>query len=327
MPNVLAFAEVRDGSVGRPSREAMTLASRLAGELGGEAHAVVVGPEGTEAAAATLAGFGAERIFVGEGDDLALCPPGVAASAVVRVVEGGDYGAVIFAATAHGRDIAPRVGARLGRGVASEVIDCRVEDGELVVRRPMYAGKAIATLRLDRGPAVMTIRANVFAPAERTGAGEVARLDLDGAGARVRVVAVEQGDRDRLDVSEATIIVSGGRGMQGPENWPLLEGLVEALGDEAALGASRAVVDAGWRPHGEQVGQTGKTVSPNLYFAVGISGAIQHLAGMRTAKVVVAINRDADAPIFGVADYGVVGDAFEILPALTDAVRELRRGG
>lgn len=327
MPNVLAFAEVRDGAVGRPSHEAMTLACRLAGELGGEAHAVVVGPAGTEAAAATLAGFGAERIFVGEAEDLALCPPGVAASAVVRVVEGGDYGAVIFAATAQGRDIAPRVGARLGRGVASEVIDCRVEDGELVVRRPMYAGKAIATLRFGRGPAVMTIRANVFAPVERNGAGEVARLDLGGADARVRVVAVEQGDRDRLDVSEATIIVSGGRGMQGPENWPLLEGLVEALGDEAALGASRAVVDAGWRPHGEQVGQTGKTVSPNLYFAVGISGAIQHLAGMRTAKVVVAINRDADAPIFGVADYGVVGDAFEILPALTDAVRELRRGG
>ena len=127
-------------------------------------------------------------------------------------------------------------------------------------------------------------------------------------------------------MSEATTIVSGGRGMQGPEHWLLLEALVEALGDEAALGASRAVVDAGWRPHGEQVGQTGKTVSPNLYFAVGISGAIQHLAGMRTAKVIVAINRDADAPIFGVADYGLVGDVFEVLPALTQAVREARQG-
>ena len=143
---------------------------------------------------------------------------------------------------------------------------------------------------------------------------------------RVRVTALELGDRDQLDVSEAAIVVSGGRGMQAPEHWHLLEELVEALGDKAALGASRAVVDAGWRPHGEQVGQTGKTVSPDLYVAVGISGAIQHLAGMRTAKVIVAINRDADAPIFAVADYGLVGDVFEVLPALTEAVRELRQG-
>ena len=327
MSNVLAYAEVRDGVVGRPSLEAMTLARRLAGELGGEAHALAVGPEGTAAASAALADFGAEHIFVAEAADLALAQPDIAAAAVGRVVESGAYGAVIFAATAQGRDIAPRAGARLGRGVASEVIECEVAEGGIVVRRPMYAGKAIATLRFNEAPAVMTIRANVFAPAKRTASGEVSRLDVDGTAGRVRTVAVEQGDRDRLDVSEATIVVSGGRGMQGPENWPLLEALVEALGDEAALGASRAVVDAGWRPHGEQVGQTGKTVSPNLYFAVGISGAIQHLAGMRTAKVIVAINRDADAPIFGVADYGLVGDVFEVVPALTEAVGEVRRGG
>ena len=327
MPDVLSYAEIREGSANRASEEAVTLARRLAGELGGEAHAVAVGPEGTGAAAATLGGFGAERIFAGESEDLALCQPDIAAEAVVRVAEAGDYAAVIFAATAQGRDIAPRVGARLGCGVASEVIDCRLESGEMVVRRPMYAGKAIATLRFGRGPAVMTIRANVFAPVEQPAAGQISRLDLGGVEGRVRTVAVEQGDRDRLDVSEATIIVSGGRGMQGPENWPLLERLVDALGDEAALGASRAVVDAGWRPHGEQVGQTGKTVSPNLYFAIGISGAIQHLAGMRTAKVIVAVNRDADAPIFGVADYGLVGDVFEVLPALTEAVRDVRQGG
>ncbi|WP_419161376.1 electron transfer flavoprotein subunit alpha/FixB family protein [Candidatus Palauibacter sp.] len=326
MADVLAYAEIREGSAGRPSREAVTLGRRLADELGGEAHAVALGPTGTEEAAVRLGGFGADRIFVGESDALAMCQPDVAAEAVARVVEAGDYGAVIFAATAQGRDLAPRVGARLGRGVASEVIDCRLEGGEIVVRRPMYAGKAIATLRFGRSPAVMTIRANVFAPVEQAAAGDVSTLDLGGIESRVRTVAVEQGDRDRLDVSEATIVVSGGRGMQGPEHWPLLEGLVEALGEEAALGASRAVVDAGWRPHGEQVGQTGQTVSPNLYFAVGISGAIQHLAGMRTAKVIVAINRDADAPIFGVADYGLVGDVFEVLPALTEAVREARQG-
>ena len=145
--------------------------------------------------------------------------------------------------------------------------------------------------------------------------------------ARVTTTAVEIGDRNKLDVGEASIVVSGGRGMQGPENWHILEELVEALGDEAALGASRAVVDAGWRDHGEQVGQTGKTVSPNLYFAVGVSGAIQHLAGIRTAKVIVAINRDADAPIFGVSDFGIVGDLFEVVPVLTEAIRQVRGSG
>jgi len=326
MPGALAYAEIREGAVSRASREAVGLARRIAADAGGETHVVALGPPGTSAAAAQLAGFGADRTWVAESETLALCQPDIAAAAIARLVEAGDYDAVIFPATAQGRDIAPRVGARLGRSVASEVIECRREDGAIVVRRPMYAGKAIATLRFTPGPAVMTIRANVFAPAGEGAAGQIASLDLEGLEGRVRTAALEQGDRDRLDVSEATTIVSGGRGMQGPEHWPLLEALVEALGDEAALGASRAVVDAGWRPHGEQVGQTGKTVSPNLYFAVGISGAIQHLAGMRTAKVIVAINRDADAPIFGVADYGLVGDVFEVLPALTEAVREARRG-
>ncbi len=326
MPGALAYAEIREGAVSRASREAVGLARRIAADLEGETHVVALGPPGTEEAAAQLARFGADRIHVGESETLSPCQPDVAAGAIARLVETGEYDAVIFAATAQGRDIAPRVGARLGRSVASEVIECRREDGAIVVRRPMYAGKAIATLRFTPGPAVMTIRANVFDPAGEAAAGEMAKLDLDGLEGRTRAIALEQGDRDRLDVSEATIVVSGGRGMQGPEHWPLLEALVEALGDEAALGASRAVVDAGWRPHGEQVGQTGKTVSPNLYFAVGISGAIQHLAGMRTAKVIVAINRDADAPIFGVADYGLVGDVFQVLPALTEAVRDARQG-
>ncbi len=164
----------------------------------------------------------------------------------------------------------------------------------------------------------------MFAAAEAAGGGQVEDLHVEPEAPRTRVLGIEKGEKEALDVREANVVVSGGRGLQGPDHWHLLEGLVKALGGGATLGASRAVVDAGWRPHAEQVGQTGKVVSPNLYFAVGISGAIQHLAGMRTAKVIVAINKDPDAPIFNVANYGIVGDLFEVLPRLTDEIRSVR---
>lgn len=327
MPNVLGYAEIRDGEAGKAAREVMGAVHELATALGGNAHAVSVGGPGVRDAAAGLGGFGASRIFVGEDDALDLHQPDIAAAAIVRLVESGDYAAVVFPATAQGKDLGPRVAARLGRGLATEILSFEVNGGAIVARRPMYAGKAIATLRFSEGPALMSIRANGFAPIELDAGGELVDLAVSAADARVRVTALEQGDRDQLDVGDATIVVSGGRGMGGPEHWHLLEALVDSLGDEAALGASRAVVDSGWRPHGEQVGQTGKTVSPDLYFAIGVSGAIQHLAGMRTAKVIVAINRDADAPIFGIADYGLVGDAFEVLPPLAEAIREARGEG
>jgi len=325
MPDVLAYAEIRDGVAGKPAREVVTAAREMADSVGGAVHVLVVGPPGTEMAAAGLGEFGADRILVGEREDLALYQPGVSSEIVSRVTQEGDYAAVLFPATARGKDLAPRVAVRVARPLATDVIGFDVSEDEISVRRPMYAGKAIATLRFTASPALLTLRANVCPPQRRDGAGSVERIDVGSAQPRTRVTAFEAGDRDQLDVAEATIIVSGGRGLQNAENWNLLEDLVSALGDEATLGASRAVVDAGWRPHSEQVGQTGKTVSPNLYFAVGISGAIQHLAGMRTAKVIVAINRDADAPIFGVADYGVVGDLFEIVPRLTEEIRRIRQ--
>ncbi len=326
MGDVLAVAELREGAAGKPAREVTGLARSMADALGGEAHVIAVGGPGTVEAVSSLAGLGADRIFVAEGADPGPESPDVAAATVSARVTKGDYAAVLFPATARGKDVAPRVAGRLERGLATEITAWSVSDGAITVQRPMFAGKAIATLRFRESPALMTVRANVFSPEDREGAGEVVRIETVGR-PRARVTAVEHSERDRLDVAEATIVVSGGRGMQDPENWRLLEDLVDALGEEATLGASRAVVDAGWRPHGEQVGQTGKTVSPNLYFAVGISGAIQHLAGMRTAKVIVAINRDADAPIFSVADYGVVGDLFEILPRLAEEIRSVRRDG
>ncbi len=326
MPGVLAFAETRDGRPGKAARETVSTAREMAEALGGDVHALVLGPPGTAEEAASLAGFGADRIFVAEGDALAEYAPEAALEALGRLQADAGYAAILFPASAQGKDLAPRAAARLDRGLATEIVAWQVEDGALSVRRPMYAGKAIATLRLSETPALISLRPNVFPPRTAQGRGEVERIELSGEPGKIRVRGIEHGEKESLDVAEAAIIVSGGRGMGDPSNWHVLEELVEALGDQAALGASRAVVDAGWRPHPEQVGQTGKTVSPNLYFAVGISGAIQHLAGMRTAKVIVAVNKDPEAPIFGLADYGIVGDLFEIVPRLTEEIRRVRRG-
>lgn len=325
MGDVLAFAESREGSLHPAARETVSAARSVAEQLGGRVHVLVLGGPGTAEAAVDLARYGADRIHVAEDPRFGCYSPDAAATALERLIGAGSYAAVLFSATAQGKDLAARASARLSRGLATEVTEITVENGEPVVLRPQYAGKAFARLRFVERPALMSLRPNVFGATERAGAGDVESLGLDFGEPRTRVVAIEKAERESVDVREAEIVVAGGRGMQGPENWSLLEDLVDALGSGATLGASRAVVDAGWRPHGEQVGQTGKVVSPGLYFAVGISGAIQHLAGMRTAGVIVAVNKDREAPIFGVANYGIVGDVFEILPRLTDAIRAVRR--
>ncbi len=215
-----------------------------------------------------------------------------------------------------GKDLAPRVAAKTGAGLASDCVALEAKGGKLVARRPMYAGKAYATVEWAGEPQMATLRPNVFAlgvpdPARQA---EVVKGNAP-ASSRAKVTAVGVSAQGKVQLTEAQIIVSGGRGLKGPENFPLVEALAEAMG--AAVGASRAVVDAGWVDHQMQVGQTGKTVSPTLYVACGISGAIQHLAGMSSSKCIVAINKDADAPIFKVADYGILGDVFEVLPKLT----------
>jgi electron transfer flavoprotein alpha subunit len=233
---------------------------------------------------------------------------------------------LVFAATGPGRDLAPRVAAKLDRPLLTDVTDIEVDGGDILVTRPVFAGKALARVRAKAAPVLLSIRPNVFAvtASPRDAVTEVVSADPAEGTDGYRVKGFEASEGAALDVSEAEIVVSGGRGMKDPSNWHILADLREALGETAALGASRAVVDAGWRPHAEQVGQTGKTVTPRLYFAMAISGAIQHLAGMRTSGVIVAVNRDADAPIFGVADYGIVGDVFEIVPRLAEAIRELQ---
>ena len=323
MGDVLAFAEQRDGELRGVSNEVVSAASTLAGALGGAANAVVLGGPGV-GGAASLGAFGAVRVLVGEDDALTQYIPEAYASALAAVVLAGDYAAVLFPATAQGKDLAPRVAALLDVPLASDATHVSVSDGAVRVVRPVYSGKAFAHLRMDASPALISLRPNVFGAEDVGGTAAVESFTPEVGTPTTRILEFEAAEGGSVDVAEASVIVSGGRGMKEPENWSLLEELRDALGSDAALGASRAVVDAGWRPHAEQVGQTGKTVAPKLYFAVGISGAIQHLAGMRTSQTIVAINKDRDAPIFTVADFGVVGDALEILPRLSEEIRAIR---
>jgi electron transfer flavoprotein alpha subunit len=320
--NVLAILEQRDGTLRKVSNEVVTGARRLADALGGEVHALVcaAGPvSGVDAAGR----HGADTVITATNAAFGpYAPEGYARTIAARAQAGG-YGAVVCAASAQGKDLAPRIAARLGVALAADITDVSVDGGAIVVTRPVYAGKALLKVKVVAQPAVLSLRPNVFTAVERPRPGIVEAVAATGDGGRVVVKGIKAAAAGALDVAEAPIVVSGGRGLKEPANFKLLEELAQAFGGRAAVGASRAVVDAGWRPHGDQVGQTGKTVSPSLYIAVGISGAIQHLAGMRTAKVIVAINKDKDAPIFKIADYGVVGDLFEIVPALTSEIRKL----
>jgi electron transfer flavoprotein alpha subunit len=320
MPVVLAVAEQRDGVLRKVSLEVVTAARRLADQLGATVDAMVCGSaavSGTD----SLSRCGADRVLSASHPEFAHYQPDGEAATIAAVAR--DAVAVVFAATATGRDLAPRVAARLAVGLATDVTEVTVDSGKVLVTRPVYAGKALQRVRLDGRPAILSIRPNTVQPAEVSRAGAAVVAAVPEFTARVRVTGVSAPAVAALDVAEAPIVVSGGRGLKDPANFKLLEELAAALGN-AAVGASRAVVDAGWRDHGAQVGQTGKTVSPSLYVAVGISGAIQHLAGMRTARTIVAINRDKDAPIFKVADYGIVGDLFEVVPRLAAEIRKLR---
>ena len=325
MAKVLAVAEQKGGALRKVSREVVAAARQLADALGGTVDALVLGAPGVDAAGAKLGEAGADRVLVATDASFGNYAPDGYAATIAAQAKSGDCAAVVLAATATGRDLAARLAVRLDAPLAMDVTAVAVDAGKIAATRPVYAGKAIQQIVLDASSVVVAIRPNIFAVGSASKAGAVENMAASPGTARTVVKEVKAAEQGAVDVAEAAIVVSGGRGMKGPEHFHLIEELAKAFGN-AAVGASRAVVDAGWRPHGEQVGQTGKTVSPQLYVAVGISGAIQHLAGMRTAKVIVAINKDKDAPIFKVADYGIVGDAFEIIPALADAVRQARAG-
>ncbi|MEZ5975896.1 MAG: electron transfer flavoprotein subunit alpha/FixB family protein [Planctomycetota bacterium] len=315
MSNFLVFVEQEGGKLRQAGLETLGAAHAA----GAGAIAVLIG-DGAETAAASLsaAGVSAAVALTGAG----AASPDAAAKAMAELVRAKGAKGFLAPATARGRDLAPRVAAHLDSVLFSDITALAGSGDTFHVTRPWLAGKAIVQLGTSGAFLCATTRLNVF-PAVGGGAAPAVETQSLGDAGKARVTGIEAKASAKLDVAEAPVVVAGGRGLRDADGFGILEDLANAFGN-AAMGASRAVVDAGWRPHSEQVGQTGKTVSPKLYFAVGISGAIQHLAGMRTSGTIVAINKDADAPIFKVADYGIVGDAFEIVPAITEAVKGIK---
>jgi electron transfer flavoprotein alpha subunit len=327
MPNVLVFAEARGTELRKVALEIVTAGRALVDALGGgEVHALLTGPAGVSAKAAQLGQHGVDLVLVCEHAGFGTyARESIAATLAERARSG--YRAVLVPFSSQGRDLTPRVAAKLNAAMASDVLSFSAAGDAILVRHPGYANKVIVTLEVRGAPAVLSVRPAAFTPAQNAGAGRVETIApaADPGAERVKVKEVIQGAKGKLDLGEAPVIVAGGRGLRGPENFKLVEDLAAAFGN-AAVGATRAVTDEGWRPHADQIGQTGRQVSPQLYVAVGISGAIQHLAGMRMSKTIVAINKDPEAPIFKIADYGVVGDVFEVVPALTTAVQEAKKG-
>jgi electron transfer flavoprotein alpha subunit len=320
---VIAFAESRDGKLRRSAFEAARAASGLAKDLGGSAVAIAVG-DGLDAEAAGLGGFGVEKVLLVKTGGASYAAARWART-LAKAARDLEAAAVLVPASIPGKELAPLVAAELDAGLLPDVTGLEVEGGAIQATRPVYAGKVNTVMKAAKQPVVVSIRPKAFAPGDPDAGATASVEELALAPEEAhdaKMVSFEATGGGKIELTEADVIVSGGRGMKGPENYNLIEELAGILG--AAVGASRSAVDAGWRPHADQVGQTGKTVSPDLYVACGISGAIQHLAGMGSSKVIVAINKDPEAPIFKVANYGLVGDLFKVVPVLTEEVKKIK---
>ncbi|HET9426632.1 MAG TPA: electron transfer flavoprotein subunit alpha/FixB family protein [Gemmatimonadaceae bacterium] len=325
MANILVYAESRGGDFRKVAFEAVTAGRALADKVGGEVHALVCGPSGIAAKSDQLAKYGADAVVVAEHAGFTNYAREAVAATVAARAGSGEYRAVILGFTAQGRDLGPRLAVKLDAPIAADVTAIDGAGDKLTVKHPGYANKVIITLEIAGSPAVLSIRPSAFTAKESPKAGKVETIQpaADPSAERVVVKELIEGNKGKIDLGDAQVVISGGRGLKSADNFRLVEDLAAAFGN-AAVGATRAVTDDGWRPHSDQIGQTGRQVSPQLYVAVGISGAIQHLAGMRTSRTIVAINKDREAPIFKVADYGIVGDVLEVVPALTAAVKAAR---
>jgi electron transfer flavoprotein alpha subunit len=320
MAKVLIVVEQRDGKVKNAALELIGASSAA----GNETHALLMG-EGVTGSAQSLGHCGAKAVHVCDLANLKYYTGEAYSKVVLQVAKSINPDVILGSHTPSGKDLLPRVAAKLGVGVASDCTSLTFSGSKITVRRPVYSGKATAEVEfIGAGPQVATIRGNTFPvpKADSAKSCEVVTVTADLGTLKTKTQEVVKGNSARPDVTEASIVISGGRAMKNAENFKILEETADVIG--AAVGASRAAVDAGFRPHRDQVGQTGKVVSPVLYIACGISGAIQHLAGMRTSKTIVAINTDAEAPIFQVADYGVVGDLFALIPLIKDEFKKLK---
>lgn len=323
MSNVLVYAEQQNGQFKKWAFEAVAEGKRIAEQLNGECVAVVIG-NGINEMASTLAHYGADKILVADDNQLTEYSAENYTAILTNAVKQVNATVIFLSASVQGRDLAPRLGVKLEAGVATDCIEFSVNGEALEIVRPVYASKAYAIVEIETAIKIATLRPNNFLAGEPDSAksAPVETITTPLSEPRTKVRETKTSSGDKIELTEADIIVSGGRGLQEAEHYKLVEDLAKQLG--AAAGASRAIVDAGWISHDHQVGQTGKTVSPALYIALGISGAIQHLAGMSSSKCIVAINKDPDAPIFKTATYGIVGDLFEIVPKLKE---ELEKAG
>ncbi|MGE5139305.1 MAG: electron transfer flavoprotein subunit alpha/FixB family protein [Rudaea sp.] len=318
--NILILAEGRPEGLRKVSFELVTVGKRLADALGGSVEGAVLG-SGVDAWANSLATSGVSKVYQVDEAVLASYSTESYAAALAEVVRKAEPGIVLFGATGWGKEVSARTAAKLDMGLVTDCTDAVVEGGALKLTRPIYAGKAIAHVEAKSFPIMVSIRPNIFPAAQLDGSpAPIEKLSFAIPEPRAKVVEIAQKEKKEVDLTEANIVVSGGRGVGGAEGFKPVRELADTLG--AALGSSRAAVDAGWIDYSHQVGQTGKTVAPKLYIAAGISGAIQHLAGMSSSKVIVAINKDPDAPIFKVADYGIVGNLFDVVPVLNSEFKE-----
>ncbi len=322
---IMTFAEQRGCDLKKPSLEALSAARSVGGE-DATVIAVLLGMN-VEPLAATLGEYGADQVLLGSDPIFERYSSDAYGLAMKKAVGLESPDLILFPATSMGKDLAPTVAGKLDAPLVSDCVEVRMDGGRPIFKRPIFAGKAFVEVKPKGTPVLATLRPNAFSTVPQARPGVITPLDhgVEAGAIRALVEKIVDQAGDLPDVAEADIIVSGGRGMKGPENFPLLNDLARAIGG-AAVGASRAAVDAGWIDHSHQVGQTGKVVGPSLYIACGISGAIQHLAGMSSSKTIVAINKDPEAPIFKVADVGIVGDLFEVVPLLVNAL-EARKAG
>jgi len=316
---VIAITEQSEGVFRKVAYEALSEGKRLAENMGCSLTAIVLG-SGIENISAEPGKYGADKIIVVDNQALSEYMTDAYTNVVTDIVSKEDPSVLIMGASSQGKDMSARLSARLNAPLAIDCISVRVENGNIIATRPMYGGKILADVTLEGKPQIVAIRPNAIGIAESSGAGAIEKLDID-VGKTDLMFIEKKLDTGKVELTEADVVVSGGRGMGGSD-FSVIEELAELLG--GAVGASRSAVDEGWRPPSDQVGQTGKVVSPNLYVACGISGAIQHLAGMSSSKVIVAINKDDEAPIFSKADFGIVGDLFEYAPLITEEIKKIK---